>query len=582
MVIPVKNEARNLPAVLASLPEWVHEVVVVDGHSVDDTVAVATACRPDVTVVTQPGRGKGDALRAGFRACTGDIVVMMDGDGSTPGSEIVRFVSALVGGADYAKGSRFANSGDSDDITPARRLGNRVLSGLVNVIFGTRYTDLCYGYNAFWARHLETLDLECSGFEIETIMNIRAAKADISVQEVPSHEHERMHGESNLRVLGDGWRILKAIAAEARHRDSRPGAPAGRRGRSPASGAGHTWDGDVLGQEIGTERPGKVSVVICAHTEDRWAETCAAIASVEAQSFPDPEIIVVVDHNAGLHAKLARAFPHATVVENTGAPGLSGAKNTGIGVAGGDVVAFLDDDAVADPDWLKFLVDAYAHPDVIGVGGLTLPDWRVPCPAWFPVEFNWVVGCNYRGMPESRTPVRNLLGGNSSFRREAFALALFRPGIGRDAGKRPMGCEETEFCIRLRQRSPRSVLLIEERATIAHLVPAERGSFGYFVRRCYAEGLSKARVTASVGARDGLEAERRHVTGALPRGVARGLREWAGGDASGLARAGAIVTGLHATVAGYAVGSAGRTARRIRRTGPPPSAPEPAGGDGVG
>jgi glycosyltransferase involved in cell wall biosynthesis len=146
VVIPVKNEARNLPLVLRSLPAWVDEVVLVDGHSVDDTVAVARECRPDIKIVTQPKKGKGDALRAGFKECTSDIVVMMDGDGSTAGSEIVRFVSALVAGADYAKGSRFASSGGSDDITPGRRMGNRLLSGIVNLAFGTRYTDLCYGW----------------------------------------------------------------------------------------------------------------------------------------------------------------------------------------------------------------------------------------------------------------------------------------------------------------------------------------------------------------------------------------------------------------------------------------------------
>ena len=215
VVIPVKNEARNLPTVLGSLPSWVNEVVLVDGRSVDDTVAVARQCRPDVKVVAQQGTGKGDALLAGFTACTGEIIVMIDGDGSTDGGEIARFVGALVTGADYAKGSRFASSGGSDDITLGRRLGNRVLSGLVNLLFGTQYTDLCYGYNAFWSGILPALDLDCNGFEIETLMNIRAAKATLRIQEIPSHERPRIHGESNLRVFFDGWRILKVIAAEA-------------------------------------------------------------------------------------------------------------------------------------------------------------------------------------------------------------------------------------------------------------------------------------------------------------------------------------------------------------------------------
>jgi len=218
--------ARNLPTVLGSLPPWVNEVVLVDGRSADDTIAVARGCRPDIKVVAQQGTGKGDALLAGFRACTGDIIVMIDGDGSTDGGEMVRFVGALVTGADYAKGSRFASSGGSDDITLSRRLGNGVLSGLVNLLFGTQYTDLCYGYNAFWSEHLPALDLDCDGFEIETLMNIRAAKAGLQVQEIPSHERPRMHGESNLRVFLDGWRILKVIAAEAFARSRRrPGRP---------------------------------------------------------------------------------------------------------------------------------------------------------------------------------------------------------------------------------------------------------------------------------------------------------------------------------------------------------------------
>jgi glycosyltransferase involved in cell wall biosynthesis len=218
VVVPAKNEARNLAHVFASIPSWVDEVVLVDGHSVDDTVGEARRLMPDVQIVAQHGRGKGDALREGFSAAKGDIIVMLDADGSTNGAEIPRFVSALVAGADFVKGSRFASGGGSDDITTTRRLGNRILSGLVNLLFRTQYTDLCYGYNAFWARHVPALDLNCDGFEIETVMNIRAAKAGLRVHEVPSHEHSRVHGESNLRIVGDGWRIAKVIAREGFYR----------------------------------------------------------------------------------------------------------------------------------------------------------------------------------------------------------------------------------------------------------------------------------------------------------------------------------------------------------------------------
>jgi glycosyltransferase involved in cell wall biosynthesis len=214
VIIPALNEAPNLPHVFEALPDWITEVVLVDGRSTDDTVAVARRLRPDVRVVMQDGRGKGDALLAGFTASTGDIIVALDADGSTDAREIVRFVTALVAGADFVKGSRFACGGGSADLTRTRRLGNKLLGALVNQLFGTRYTDLCYGYNAFWARHLNTLALDCAGFEVETVMNIRAAAAGLVVHEVPSFEHRRIHGVSNLRIVVDGRRIAKVIIRE--------------------------------------------------------------------------------------------------------------------------------------------------------------------------------------------------------------------------------------------------------------------------------------------------------------------------------------------------------------------------------
>ncbi|WP_433243001.1 glycosyltransferase family 2 protein [Streptosporangium sp. CA-135522] len=222
VVVPAMNEAENLPHVFATLPQWIDEIVLVDGNSVDDTVAVAKRLRPNVRIVTQRGKGKGDALAAGFAACTGDIIVMIDADGSTDGREIVQFVGALVTGADFVKGSRYAAGGGSDDLTFSRRAGNRILTTLVNLMYGTRYSDLCYGYNAFWARHLKVLDLDCEGFEVETLMNIRAAKAGLRVHEVPSHERCRIHGESNLRAVRDGLRVLKTIIREWRQRPVRP------------------------------------------------------------------------------------------------------------------------------------------------------------------------------------------------------------------------------------------------------------------------------------------------------------------------------------------------------------------------
>ncbi|MDQ0841809.1 glycosyltransferase family 2 protein [Streptomyces sp. V1I6] len=214
VVIPAMNEAENLPYVFKTLPDWIHEVVLVDGNSTDGTVEVARDLWPGVKVVQQLGKGKGDALISGFAACTGDIIVMVDADGSADGQEIVSYVSALVSGADFAKGSRFANGGGTDDMTRVRRLGNRALCAVVNAKFGARYTDLCYGYNAFWKHCLDEIALDCTGFEIETLMNIRVVKAGLRVQEVPSHEYLRIHGVSNLRAVRDGLRVLRVIFQE--------------------------------------------------------------------------------------------------------------------------------------------------------------------------------------------------------------------------------------------------------------------------------------------------------------------------------------------------------------------------------
>ncbi|GGU59612.1 glycosyltransferase family 2 protein [Streptomyces daghestanicus] len=233
VVIPAMNEAENLPYVFKTLPDWIHEVVLVDGSSTDDTVAVARALRPDVKVVEQRGKGKGDALITGFQACTGDIIVMVDADGSADGQEIVSYVSALVSGADFAKGSRFANGGGTDDMTFIRRVGNAALCAAVNRKFGARYTDLCYGYNAFWRHCLDKIDLDCTGFEVETLMNIRVVTAGLRVQEIPSHEYLRIHGVSNLRAVRDGLRVLRVILRERANRR----APRGGRDRSPVPGA---------------------------------------------------------------------------------------------------------------------------------------------------------------------------------------------------------------------------------------------------------------------------------------------------------------------------------------------------------
>jgi glycosyltransferase involved in cell wall biosynthesis len=222
VIIPTLNEERNLPLVLAELPPDIHEIVVVDGHSTDGTVEVARQTCPDASIVFQTGTGKGDALRCGFEVASGDILVMMDADGSADPAELASFVEVLVAGADFAKGTRFEQGGGSADITRLRQLGNHGLSWMVNTLFGTDYSDLCYGYNAFWRHCLPVLDVDCSGFEVETLINIRIGRAGLDVREVPSFERERVHGQSNLRTFRDGTRVLRTILAERFFRRSPP------------------------------------------------------------------------------------------------------------------------------------------------------------------------------------------------------------------------------------------------------------------------------------------------------------------------------------------------------------------------
>ncbi|MFH8451438.1 glycosyltransferase [Streptomyces fungicidicus] len=303
-----------------------------------------------------------------------------------------------------------------------------------------------------------------------------------------------------------------------------------------------------------------VSVVICAYTEERWEDVLAAVASVRAQSRPALETLLVVDHNRALLDRLGEEYEESgdvRVLANAGTRGLSAGRNTGIAASRGEVVAFLDDDAVAERDWLRHFAEAYDDPRVMAVGGRTEPVWASGRrPDWFPEEFDWVVGCTYRGLPGGRVRVRNVLGGNASFRRTAFdAAGGFATGIGRDGSRRPLGGEETELCIRLSRARPDAVLLIDDRAVIHHRVPEVRERFGYFRTRTYAEGLSKALVARSVGAGKGLESERRYTTHVLPAGVVRGLRDALLARPGGAARAGAIVAGVLTAAGGYLVGS---------------------------
>jgi glycosyltransferase involved in cell wall biosynthesis len=295
-----------------------------------------------------------------------------------------------------------------------------------------------------------------------------------------------------------------------------------------------------------------ISVVICAYTTSRSAALLAAAASIDRQTFPACETIVVIDHNQELLEHAEETMPNVCVLANAGGRGLSGARNTGTSVAKGQVIAFLDDDAVAADTWLEELARAYDNPNVVGVGGVVTPRWvGGPAPRWLPREFYWTIGCSYRGLPTKTAPIRNPIGANMSFRRAVFdRIEGFVSGIGR-VGRIPLGCEETELSIRARRAYPVGVVLYVPTARVEHLVSAERLSWGYFRSRCWAEGLSKALVSGEVGSTDALSSEWTYTLRTLPTGALRGLSDALRGDLAGLLRSSAIVAGLLITVAGY-------------------------------
>ena len=302
-----------------------------------------------------------------------------------------------------------------------------------------------------------------------------------------------------------------------------------------------------------------ISVIICAYTQERWDDLCEAVAAAEAQTYQPLEILVVIDHHPELWRRVRRQLPTVTALENTGARGLSGARNTGIARARGEILAFVDEDAVPARDWLEQLATGYdATGHVLGVGGAIEPWWLAGRPAWFPEEFDWVVGCTYRGMPVTSAQVRNLIGCNMSFRRGVLtALGGFRNGIGR-IGSHPVGCEETELCIRARQRWPQGRLVYRPQARVAHRVPPQRGTGRYFFSRCFFEGRSKALVSRLAGSQMGLASERTYATRALPRAAWRNVLETIrSGRPAGLMRSAVVGAGLAVTVAGFVTGRLG-------------------------
>lgn len=303
-----------------------------------------------------------------------------------------------------------------------------------------------------------------------------------------------------------------------------------------------------------------ISVVICAHTLDRWSDLQEAVASVGRQTVAPTDLVIVIDHDAALLERARGAFGHAIVVANAEAKGLSGARNTGVAASRGDLVAFLDDDAVADEAWLGELEKSCRDPQVLGASARIEPDWRAGRPRWFPDEFLWVVGCSYRGLPDAPAPVRNVLGAGMAIRRRVFErVGGFSNLMGRRGGRLPLGCEETELCLRARAAFPEGGFVQVPTARCRHKVPGSRGRLGYFALRCYAEGISKAHLVASIGSPDPLSTERHHVLGPLLGAFFHGLGDTLRGrDAAGGLRSAAIGLGLVSAVSGYAVGKLSR------------------------
>jgi glucosyl-dolichyl phosphate glucuronosyltransferase len=313
-----------------------------------------------------------------------------------------------------------------------------------------------------------------------------------------------------------------------------------------------------------TERELTVSVVICAYSEERWETLEGAVKSVHDQVHHADQLLIVIDHNTPLLQRAAVAFPEAEVVSNLAERrGIAGARNSGVHYNRCGVIAYLDDDAAADPYWLQELLAPYENSAVIGTGSQIDAAWTGQKPKWFPEEFGWVVGCSYRGQPTVLAPVRNFIANGMSLKSEAFDEAgLFLTDIGR-VGVVPLGCEETELCIRVGKQFPDSVLLHVPTARILHDVPSARLTVRYFLLRCVAEGLSKDAVSKYTGTGPALSTERDYSLNVLPRGIGRCLRSAARGDLGKMTEAVMIVVGFAATVAGYLGGRSGIFVRAI-------------------
>jgi glycosyltransferase involved in cell wall biosynthesis len=293
-----------------------------------------------------------------------------------------------------------------------------------------------------------------------------------------------------------------------------------------------------------------VSVVIPTYTRARWDWLGECVASVQAQTVPALEIIVVVDHNPELLEEIIREFPGVTAVPNIGDRGVSGARNSGVKGSKGEVVAFLDDDSIATPDWLATLLRHIVKPDVVGVGCYSDGLWDTPCPKWFPAEFSWTIGVSYFGLPKVPTPVRNVWTSAMLVKRSAFELVDgFREDFGK-IGNRSLP-EDTDLCLRIASVHDNAIWIWDPAKVMKHRVPAGRATFGYLLGRCFLQGWGKAAMAHMDGWDQSTSSERYYAVRTLPAGIRRGLRDALRGDLAGLGRAGSIVVAFSVTVLGY-------------------------------
>jgi hypothetical protein len=308
------------------------------------------------------------------------------------------------------------------------------------------------------------------------------------------------------------------------------------------------------------------SVIIAAFSMKRWSDLCEAVASVQAQTVPALETVVVIDHNPELLARARHELSGLIVIPNRGGKGASGARNTGVAASHGEVVAFLDDDAVASPGWLEGLLRHFVNTSVVGVGGRLNPLWATSRPRWFPPEFDWAVGASYLGMPECAEPVRNVWSGNMAIRRAVFdSIEGFRTGFGK-IGKRSRP-EDTDLCLRAAAAQGGGVWMYEPAGIASHRVPVQRQSVAFFLSRCFHEGQGKAALARLNGVEESTSAERRYTKRVLPAALARGLRDACKGDASAGLRSFAIAAGFTLATIGFLFGNAGVVVQKkgIRR-----------------